>query len=148
MYKLLCELKGIDPCHVITSAIAQCVWAALWFEFLMRHVYHYYIAADKGVRKVQHIINYYPSWLNTIITFLCMSLRSVIILLLVKVFNGKTFFDYQCAAMCTALAGMLCIHRYFACQRPIQIFIIEQTCEIAVSMIAAAVCYGLHHYGV
>ncbi|KAG5467057.1 hypothetical protein LSCM1_01238 [Leishmania martiniquensis] len=136
----------IDPIYMVASAVAQQMLAVAWFDCIVRQIDRYYVAADKGVRRVEHAITRYPGQVISGATFLCALLRSVVVLTLVSICKCSTLYQYQSAAMIAVMIGMMRVHRTFSCHRPIQIFVTETGYEMAAAMTAAVVCYYMKMY--
>ncbi|KAG5467615.1 hypothetical protein CUR178_01260 [Leishmania enriettii] len=141
MEVLIKAVCTIDPVYMVASAVAQQILAMAWFDCIVRQIDRYYVAADKGVRRVEHAITRYPGIVISATTFMCALLRSGIVLTLVTMGKCSTLYQYQSAAMVAVVIGMMRVHRTFSCHRPIQIFVTETGYEMAAAMTAAVVCY-------
>ena len=139
---------GINPLYVLASAVAQQVLAMAWYDCIVRHIDRYYVAADKGVRRVEHAIQHYSGFAVSATNFLCSVLRTVAVLAIVGAFHFSTLSEYQTAAMVAVLLGMPRVSRIFSCQRPIQLFVTETGYEVTAAMTAAAISYYMKAYNV
>ncbi|CAJ1012406.1 hypothetical protein Q4I28_007719 [Leishmania naiffi] len=146
MEVILNYMYEIDPIHLVTSAVAQQMLAMVWFDCIVRQIDRYYVAADKGVRRVEHAITRYPGIMVSAATFACSCLRSLIVLTLVHMCDCSTLYQYQSAAMVAVVIGTMRVHRTFSCHRPIQIFVTETGYEMAAAMTTAVVCYYMKKY--
>ncbi|KAG5491381.1 hypothetical protein JIQ42_01282 [Leishmania sp. Namibia] len=146
MEVLIKAVCTINPVYMVASAVAQQMLAMAWFDCIVRQIDRYYVAADKGVRRVEHAITRYPGIVISAITFICGLLRSGIVLTLVSMGKCSTLYQYQSAAMVAVVIGMMRVHRTFSCHRPIQIFVTETGYEMAAAMTAAVVCYYMKKY--
>ncbi|KAK7200906.1 hypothetical protein NESM_000149500 [Novymonas esmeraldas] len=146
MGSIMNVVQEINPIYVVASAAAQQMLAMVWFDCIVRQIDNYYVAADKGVRRVEHAIQRYPAAMISAATFACSVLRTVLVLALVSVFHCSTLSQYQSAAMIAVLIGMTRIHRTFSCHRPIQIFVTETGYEMAAAMTAAVVSFYMKKY--
>ncbi|KAG5492893.1 hypothetical protein JKF63_01473 [Porcisia hertigi] len=146
MEALINAILGLNPVYVVASAIAQQMVAMIWFDCIVRQIDRYYVAADKGVRRVEHAIKRYPGAIVSAATLACSLLRSIILLTVVSMLHCSTFYQYQSAAMVAVVVGMTRVHRTFSCQRPIQIFVTETGYEMVAAMTAAVVCYCMKKY--
>ncbi|KPA86590.1 putative mitochondrial hypothetical protein [Leptomonas pyrrhocoris] len=146
MSAIMAIVYGINPLYVVASAVAQQVLAMAWYGCIVRHIDRYYLAADKGVRRFEHVVQRYSGFMVSATNFLCSVLRTIILLALVSVFHFQTLTEYQTAAMVTVALGMPRVSRLFSCQRPIQLFITETGYEVAAAMTAAVISYSMKAY--
>ncbi|GET92999.1 hypothetical protein, conserved [Leishmania tarentolae] len=146
MEPIMNAVHSIDPIYLLASAVAQQVLAMAWFDGIVGQIDRYYLAADKGVRRVEHAITRYPGIMVSAATFACCLLRSLVVLVIVGMCNCLTLYQYQSAAMVAVLIGMMRVHRTFSCHRPIQLFVTETGYEMAAAMTAAVVCYYMKKY--
>ncbi|CAD2216546.1 hypothetical protein AGDE_02911 [Angomonas deanei] len=144
--QVISTVSQFNPFHIAASAIAQQVFAMAWFGCLVNHLDSYWTAADKGVRRFEHVVFHYPPIVGAAASFLSSVLRSLLITLLVTLFKVDTLVDYQVAALLVVVFGLVRIHRHFSCQRPIQLFVTETGFELAASMIATLVLYYMQLY--
>lgn len=136
-------LHEINPVYIILSVIAQHAFAMLWFGCIVNYIDRYYMAADKGVRRIEHAIQRYSQLTVTLACLVCATIRAVVYMTVINTYKGSTMMDYECAAIVTAIISMIPKQRHFACQRPIQLLITEDGFEIGAPMIVAMVCYTL-----
>ncbi|KPI90732.1 hypothetical protein ABL78_0168 [Leptomonas seymouri] len=146
MSAIVATVNGINPLYVVASAAAQQVLAMAWYGCIVSHIDRYYVAADKGVRRFEHVVQRYSGFMMSAINFVCAALRAAIILALVNVFHFRTLSEYQTAAMVTVLLGMPRVCRLFSCQRPIQLFITETGYEVVAAVTAAVISYYMKVY--
>lgn len=143
---ILNSVYAVDPIYVLMSAVAQQMLAMAWFDCIVGQIDRYYLAADKGVRRVEHAITRYPGVMISATTFACSLLRSLVVLTMVSMCNCSTLYQYQSAAMVAVMIGMMRVHRTFSCHRPLQLFVTETGYEMAAAMTAAVVCYYMKKY--
>lgn len=143
---ILNAVYQVNPIYIVASAAAQQVLAMAWFDCIVRQIDRYYVAADKGVRRVEHAIQRYPGAAVSAATFACSLLRATIILTVVSLCKCTTLTEYQSAAMVAVVLGMTRVHRTFSCHRPIQLFVTEAGYEMAAAMTAAVVSFYMNKY--
>lgn len=143
MSSITSTLLGFDALQVVIMSFSQVVVSAFWFHIIVHHFESYYLAADKGVRRVEHVIHRYPQIMVWVINFLCCVLRSGFVMGLLAYFNAENLVDYQHVALIAAFMSLVTSHRHFAYQRPVQIFVSMWGFELIASMVAAVVCFYL-----
>ncbi|KAG8347220.1 hypothetical protein ERJ75_001741700 [Trypanosoma vivax] len=144
---LLQTVKGISPVAIVGAALVQLVFAIIWFNFIVKNVANYYLAADKGVRRVEHILHRYSTLFCTLATFVCGVARALVIVTGVAVMKGSTLEDYHVAAL--LLTAVTCInqHHSFWCQRPLPLLLTDLGYEVTAALLASVSYYVLSFYG-
>ncbi|EPY31443.1 hypothetical protein STCU_02301 [Strigomonas culicis] len=132
--------------HIVASAVAQQVFAMAWFGIIVNHLDQYWTAADKGVRRFEHVVHYYPAVMVAAGNFLCCILRSAAVLVVANLLNAKTLEDYERVALVVVGLGLVRVHRHFACQRPVQLLITETGFELLAALLSSFVLYGMQLY--
>nr|CCC92962.1 unnamed protein product [Trypanosoma congolense IL3000] len=140
---LLRFVAEVNPWIVLLAAAAQILLAAVWYKFIVNATVSYYLAADKGVRRVEHILNRYPPALYWIITFVAAALRILSIATVVIACKGDSLPDYQLAAL--LVVGISCVNQHlsFHHQRPLPLLLADFGYELAAALLASAVYYGI-----
>lgn len=148
MSSIISTVLGFDALQVGIMSFSQLAISCIWFHIIVHHFESYYLAADKGVRRVEHVIHRYPQIAVGAINFLCCVLRSCFVLGLLAYFKAEDLVDYQHVALVAAGISLITSHRHFAYQRPVQIFISMWGFELIASMVAAVVCFYLKAYNI
>lgn len=131
----------VSTMDVGVMTIAQVIFSVAWFKIVVRDMESYYLAADKGVRRVEHAIHRYPCWLLFLIDAASCAIRSTVLLFLFHACNSVTVVDYEKVALMTGAVSAISFHRHFAYQRPIQLFVSHWGFELCSAMVAALVCF-------
>ncbi|ORC91979.1 uncharacterized protein TM35_000041930 [Trypanosoma theileri] len=139
-------LQSVNPWAVLACAIIQEVFAFLWFGCILKNVGDYYLAADKGVRRVEHIVHRYSFLFCNSTTIAAGILRAVSVQVMVTVCGGHTFNDYQQAAVVIALLSCINLHDSFWSQRPLPLLLTNCGYEAAAAVLAAVSYFGMQKY--
>ncbi|KAH9601764.1 hypothetical protein LSM04_007187 [Trypanosoma melophagium] len=139
-------LQSVNPWAVLACAIIQEVFAFLWFGCILKTVEDYYLAADKGVRRVEHIVHRYSFFFCNLTTIASGILRAVSIHAMVSVCGGNTLNDYQQAAVVVALFSCINQHQFFWCQRPLPLLLTNCGFEAAAAVLTAVSYFGMLKY--
>ncbi|CCW68966.1 unnamed protein product [Phytomonas sp. Hart1] len=136
----------LNPFYIVVTAIAQQLFTIIWFGWIIHHIEHYYYAADKGVRRSEHVIQRYSAIIVTGATFISCLARSAVVLALVSTFKASTLQDYQVIALAVTFISMISMHRDISRQRPFQLLATQCVYEATATMLAAVGCYYLQQY--
>lgn len=131
----------VDPTEVAIMTVSQFLFGLAWFHVIVHHFETYYLAADKGVRRVEHVVHRYPTAAVYAVDLLSSVVRSVVLLTLLTLTSSITLVDYQYVAIAVAIASLITTSRHFAYQRPFPLFVSQWCYEMAASMTAALVCF-------
>lgn len=141
----LCEtlFGGVEGAHVAIAAVAQVLLSWIWFEVLFVSFYAYYSAADKGLRRTEHIRKIYPAVLSTLATFGASVVRALAIFAIVKNAGLSTRQEYLEAANMVTAVVTLSLHRALWSQRPGWLIFINGGYELVAGLVGATVLHAL-----
>ncbi|KEG13006.1 hypothetical protein DQ04_01271060 [Trypanosoma grayi] len=137
---------GANPWVIIASAIIQQVFALIWFRFIVKTVADYYLAADKGVRRVEHMVHRYSTTVCSVATLAAGIARSIAILAIVSIFQGSALTDYQQAGMVVAALACINQHQFFWSQRPMPLLLTDGGYEVAAALLASVSCFLMQKF--
>ncbi|EAN84217.1 hypothetical protein C3747_1g326 [Trypanosoma cruzi] len=144
---LICEaIMRMDPWTILLAALVQQLFSMVWFGLIVKTVADYYLAADKGVRRVEHIVYRYSPVFCCITTFAAGAARAVAVHTIITVCNGKGLCDYQTAGVVVALLTCINQHQFFSCQRPLPLLLTECGYEFAAALLASVCCLGMQTF--
>ncbi|RNF26310.1 uncharacterized protein Tco025E_01477 [Trypanosoma conorhini] len=141
-------VMGMDPWALFATALVQQLFAMVWFGLIVKTIADYYLAADKGVRRVEHIVHRYSPALCTFATFLAGVVRAVAVYTVFTLCNGKGLCDYQQAGVVVAVLACINQHQFFSCQRPLPLLLTDCGYELAAALLASVSFFGLQKFNV
>lgn len=129
--------------HILISAVAQHFLGWLWYHGIFFSIFSYYSAADKGVKRAEHIKVRFSETVCLLGTLLAGVGRSLAIYAMAKNLALTTCWQYQEAAVMVAVAVCLAYHHGFWAQRPLPLLLINGGYELASSLLGAVVLHCL-----
>lgn len=142
--KDICALVlAVNPVHLVVLSVAQILLSVLWFKLIVYHFETYYLAADKGVRRVEHALHRYHTLVVLAIDLLSTIIRSLVVIFVLDFCSAQSLQDYQYAAIIASIFSFVSVHRHFAYQRPFQLFVSSWGFEIVASMMVAVMLFFL-----
>ncbi|CBH14488.1 uncharacterized protein TEOVI_000404300 [Trypanosoma equiperdum] len=140
---LIQSIKEVNPCIVLFASVVQVAFAALWYKLIVKTIVDYHLAADKGVRRVEHILQRYPPYVHWIVTLLSACFRIVFIATIVGICKGNSLHDYQNAAL--LVAGISCVSQHLSIQhqRPLPLLAADVGYEVIAALLASLTYYAI-----
>lgn len=146
LYTLLKNaIVGANISVFLGAALVQLVLAALWFGCIFRKIVDYHLAADKGVRRVEHMLHRYSPFFCTASTFIAGVARAVAVEVIVSAIHGKELSSYVQAGLMVASLACINHHHFLWCQRPMPLLLADCGHEVVAALLAAVSCFGLQN---
>lgn len=134
---------GVDNTHIAIAALAQVAWASLWYSYICSSLRGYYLAADKGVKRLEHVPRRFDSWVCTVATFAAAVVRAFAIVAFVNLLRLTTLSEYVQAATLVTMVVLIATHHAFWAQRPLCLLVINALYEAKAAIFAAVVLHAL-----
>ena len=136
-------LGKVDNTHIAIAALAQVAWAYLWYSYICSSLRAYYLAADKGVKRLEHVPRRFDSWFCTAITFAAAIVRGLAIVAFVNLLGLSTLSEYIQAATMVTMVVLVATHHAFWAQRPLCLLVINALYEAKAAVFGAIVLHTL-----
>ena len=133
--------KNVEWGEIIVAALAQHLLGFLWYGSIFTSVYQYYSAADKGVKRVEHIIQRYGMSLCSIATVLSGVIRALVIVGIAKALDVSSICGLHEIALFVALIAFVNEHHSFWAQRPLGLILVNAGYELAAALVGATVLF-------
>ncbi|RNF11460.1 hypothetical protein TraAM80_00906 [Trypanosoma rangeli] len=139
---------GMDLWVLFAAALVQQLFAMVWFGLIVKTISDYYLAADKGVRKVGHIVHRYSPPFCAFATFVAGIVRAVAVYTVFTLCNGKGLYDYQQAGVVVAVLACINQHQFFSCQRPLPLLFTYCGYELAAALLVSISFFVMQKFNV
>ena len=136
-------LKDVDYSQIAGAVVLQHFLGLFWYGLVFSSIWSYYLAADKGVKKIDHVVKRYGNVVCIMGSVVAAAVRAIAIYFIVTATELETLCGYQEAAMCVAAIMIAKYHCDFWCQRPFVMMIIDGAFECAAAVSAGTMMFYL-----
>ncbi len=133
--------KDVEWGEIIVAALAQHLLGFLWYGSIFTAVYQYYTAADKGVKRVEYIVQRYGVTLCSLGTILSGVLRALFITAIANQLKVSSICALHEVAAFVAVLSIVYEHHSLSAQRPFPLILINSGYEIAAALTGATVLF-------
>jgi hypothetical protein len=139
----ICKIlfKDVEWGEIIVAALAQHLLGFLWYGSIFTAVYQYYTAADKGVKRVEYVVQRFGMTVCSIGTVLSGVLRALFIAAIAKQLNVSSICALHEVAAFVAILAIVYEHHSLWAQRPLPLILINSGYEIAAALTGATVLF-------